>query len=391
MSVSLSNAMVCFIACHGGPADHFATYADALIQQGLDVHIFATGPALKKFQDRKVEVKSPFSLDNLDSEKEDELAKGIAKTFAASVATMMVITDVGHAFDIKLQKALKKYTFLAPHYAYYDNPEPFVPGGYSSTAAQVMQIAKGVFFANATLPFDKLYSEDKKEIDLTNKKLVGIGYYPVTQAETIAEKRKSEHKSERVAFLMKNNMKDTGQKVWVYFGGNNEEYFSSAFPAFLSLLAESAEVIDLKNKVIVIQQHPGAKAKNLDGLQVSAWLEKFGNHPNMPKVIMSDFSTDYAQIIAEAALYYQTSMGPQFLLEGIPTIQVGHKTNEDILYRNLLAPSAIKVTEFVSCIELLEKGILGHSSKETILSALGVKPDWPIILEKAIFAAQHYL
>jgi hypothetical protein len=49
MSISISIA-VCLIACHGAPADHFATYAEVLIKQGYDVKIYATGPALKNFQ-----------------------------------------------------------------------------------------------------------------------------------------------------------------------------------------------------------------------------------------------------------------------------------------------------------------------------------------------------
>ena len=52
MAVFMSKAAVCFIACHGGPADHFATYAEALTKQGYDVQIHATGPALKKLQER---------------------------------------------------------------------------------------------------------------------------------------------------------------------------------------------------------------------------------------------------------------------------------------------------------------------------------------------------
>jgi hypothetical protein len=376
MSVSMS-AAVCLIACHSGPADHFATYAEVLIKQGYDVQIHATGPALKKFQERGVEVKSAFSLDNLSSEEEYSLAQTIAKTCSTA---SIIITDVGHIFDVKIQKELDVHVHAIPRLAYYDNPEPFVPGGYSSTAAEVMEIAEGILFANEALAKAKIYSAMGK--DFINKKKFGIGYYPVNQAEKIAEKRKFDHDSARSIFLMKNGIEDKGQKVLVYFGGNNEEYFSKAFPAFLSLIAETSELTDLKNTVIVIQQHPGAKIKNQDGQQIEIWLKKFGEQVSVPKVILSDFSSGNAQILADAAFYYQTSMGPQFVLEGIPTVQIGHETYEDILVKNHLAPTVTNAEGFAQVIGNLEK--IGKMPQKDLLSSLGIKEDWPTTLENAI-------
>lgn len=415
MSVSMSTA-VCLIACHGGPADHFATYADALAKKGYDVQIHATGPALKKFQDKGIEVKFTFSLDNLSAEEEANLAQTIAKTCSAA---SIIITDVGHAFDIKIQKALKTHATKVPSLAYYDNPEPFVPGGYSSTAAEVMEIAEGILFANETLAKAKIYSAVGKEIDFHDKKRFGIGYYPVSQAEKIAEKRKTDHETARSTFLMKHGIKDEGQKVLVYFGGNNEEYFSKAFPKFLSFVAESSERTDLKdtanglksftseaetaeptgslevtkietgalkpipkNTVIVIQQHPGAKGKNQDGQQVEAWLKMLEGQVNMPKIILSDFSSDDAQVLADAAFYYQTSMGPQFALVGIPTVQIGHETYEDILVRNHLAPSVTTAKGLVEVIANLDQ--MGKTPKENLLTNLGIKENWLETLENAI-------
>ncbi len=379
MSVSMSTAAVCLIACHGGPADHFATYAEVLTKQGYDVQIHATGPALKKFQERGVEIKYSFSLDNLTSEEEDSLAQAIAKTCSTA---SIVLTDVGHVFDVKIQKALSIHATKLPRLAYYDNPEPFVPGGYSSTAAEVMEVAEVILFANETLTRAKIYSAVGKEVDFTDKKRFGIGYYPVSQAEKIAEKRKTDHAITRSTFLMKNVIEDRGQKVLVYFGGNNEEYFSKAFPAFLSFLAKASEQVDLKNIVIVIQQHPGAKAKNLDGQQVEAWLKEFGGQVEMPQVILSDFSSDHAQVLADAAFYYQTSMGPQFVLEGIPTVQIGHETYEDILVRNHLAPTVTNAEGFAQVIGTLEK--MNKMPQQDLLSSLGIKEDWPKVLENVI-------
>lgn len=237
--------IISLIACYGGPADHFATYAEGLKQQGYDVQIHATGPALQKFKDRGVEVKSSFSLDNLSSE-EDHLAETIAKT--------------------------------------------------CSTASI--------------------------------KKRFGIGYYPMNQAEKIIEKRTTDHDAVHSAFLIKNRLEDKGQKIFVYFGGNNEEYFLKKFPAFLSYLTEAAKQIDLKHIVIVIQQHPGAKVKNLDGQQLESCLKQFKGQLEMPKVLLSDFSSDHALLLADIALYYQTSMSALFALAKIPTVQIGHEVYE---------------------------------------------------------------
>ncbi|HEV3270402.1 MAG TPA: hypothetical protein VGZ69_07155 [Candidatus Rhabdochlamydia sp.] len=117
---------IAFIACHGGPADHFATYAKALTEQGYNVEICASGPALKKFEQCNAKVNYRFDLDNKTPKEQDELAQRIADSCSSA---SMVITDVGHGFDVKIHEALKEKKIT--HFAYYDNPENFVPGGYT--------------------------------------------------------------------------------------------------------------------------------------------------------------------------------------------------------------------------------------------------------------------
>ncbi len=164
-----------------------------------------------------------------------------------------------------------------------------------------------------------------------------------------------DHNAIRNAFLIEQKMKDRGQKIWVYFGGNNEEYFTKGFPAFLDLFAKASQQIDLKDIVVVIQQHPGAITQNRDGQQLTQWLKEGGNRPQMPKMRISDFSSDQAQMLADAAFYYQTSMGPQFILGGIPTVQIGQQTYEDILVRNHLVDSAASGEKLVQAIRNLSK------------------------------------
>lgn len=370
MTVSIST--IALIACHGGPADHFATYAKSLTEQGYNVEIHATGAALKKFEQCGAKVTYSFELDGKSFEQQSALAKRTAENCSSA---SIVITDVGHPFAETLQKALKERQVT--HFAYYDNPEDFVPGGYSSTAAKVMKIAQGVFFANANLANAKIYEEFGKEIDLSDKKRIGIGYYPVSQAEKIAEKRKAEQEAKRLEFLNKHQIEDTGQKVCVYFGGNNEEYFKEAFPAFLSFL----KTTDLENIVLVVHQHPGAKKENRDIQQLEECLKAFDDKTKS-KVIVSDFCSEQAQILADVAFYYQTSMAAQFILSGIPTFQVGHKIYADLLVKDHLADTATSSEEFSQVINRLKD--VKEQPKEAVFKGLGYEETWPQILENAI-------
>jgi len=369
--MSLS-AVVCFVACHGGPADHFATFAEALVEKGYTVQIHATGSALNKLKDREI---TPFSLDEKDA------AIAVAKRCAEAA---VVITDVGHAFDIPLQKALADYAPNAVRFAYYDNPEPYVPGGYSAVAAKVMTAAQRVLFANANLVKTPIYEAPGQEVLLATEKRIGLGYYPISQAEKIAKRRASDHKQIRTQLFSKYSLQDQGEKVLVYAGGNNDEYFSKAFPAFLQFLGEAAKKTDLSNFVVVLQQHPGAKEKNLDTTLALQWLDQQGQKTGVPRFFISELNSDDAQVVADGMLYYQTSMGPQFVLAGIPTIQVGHNIYEDILVKNALCSVAIDANEFLHAVTHLQRDVEVESGYEAIKQGLGISSDWADRLEQAI-------
>jgi hypothetical protein len=380
MSFLATAAAVCFIACHGGPADHFATFAENLSKNVGAIEVYASGPALKKFQEHGVEVTFPFSLDEISSEEEDALAEKIAKGCATA---SVVITDVGHPFDVKIQKALAQYVAHVPRLAYYDNPESFVPGGYSKIAAVVMLESQGILFANSNLTRAPIFQDASNEVDFGCRKRVGIGYYPIFQAEKMAKRRMAEQFANRQRFLAKNGLVDTGQKIIVYFGGNNEEYFAKALPAFLGLLEEGMGQSDFTNLVIVIQQHPGAKKINLDGTIVTAWIKKFNETAQAPKMILSDFTTDDALTITDGAFYFQTSMSPQFVLAGIPTIQIGHETFQDILVKNHLSPSVTNVNQLMQVIDALSDQ-KKEIPEEVIFKGLGIEADWLANLENAL-------
>jgi hypothetical protein len=381
--MTLSITAICLIACHGGPADHFATFAEKLVEEGYEVHVYASGPAIKKFQDRNIQITMSFNPDELSKAGEDELASQIATSCSKA---SVVLTDVGHPFDITIQKALASKAPEVLRLAYYDNPEPYVPGGYSIVAAEVMLAAKKVLFANANLKRDKLYQEPNKEVTLPLQGRVGLGYYPITQAERIATSRAKNHEVMRAQLLSKHGIGDKGQKVLVYFGGNNDEYFTKAFPAFLNFLSEGSKYSDLSSTVIVFQQHPGAKVKNIDRQQVESWIKEQAEMTTAPKVIISDSTSDDMQVVADGALFYQTSMGPLFALAGIPIVQVGHKTYEDVLVRGLglLCPSATTASGFADAIRAIHSKPVSEEQRILIFAGLGIKEDWFKRLKRAL-------
>ncbi len=90
---------------------------------------------------------------------------------------------------------------------------------------------------------------------------------------------------------------------------------------------------------------------------------------------ISDTTSDAAQILADGALYFQTSMGPQFLLAAIPTAQVGHKLYDDILIRSGLVTSVTTkeaLTTTISSFQDVQQPI----AKEFHYQGLGIRMDW---------------
>lgn len=378
MSSSLNILRICFIACHGAPADHFLNFAQSLIMQGHVVEIYATGAALDKLQNATVPNLIPFSL---DKGKEEQTAQKIAKK---CMNAAVVITDLGHPFDETIQKALKQHAPNVIRYTYYDNPEPFVPGGYSKTASKVIQLAQKVLFANSNFTHGQIYEDPDKQIEIPFENRIGLGYYPIDQAERIAKKRASSQQQFREQFFSKHSLKDLGQKILVYAGGNNDEYFSKAFPAFLRILDEAVQHTDLSNLIILLQQHPGAKGSNFDAHLMKKWIDQQNQRKNAPQLILSELNSGDAQVMADTMLYYQTSMGPQFVLAGIPTIQVGHQVYEDILVKNRLCLTATNAEQLLNAFTHLQTNQVTVLNHEVISRGLGICSDWAVRLTREL-------
>lgn len=277
-----------------------------------------------------------------------------------------MITDAGHPFDIPLQNAFKEKAPQIKRVTYYDNLEPFVPGGYSQTASKVMQLAEKVLFANTHLEQAALLEKKSAPIDLSPEKKIGIGFYPLEKALELKERRKQEQAALRAQFFQEQGLDDIGQPLLLYIGGNNQTYFEEAFPAFVSIIQE------IPAPLFILQQHPGAKQENRDAL--------YAKQAGVP-LILSEKTTPDMLTLCDGVLYFQTSMAPQFVLAGIPTLQIGKEPYQDLLVRQDLIPVVTSSKELLKELSSLEP-----PSEAGLLDSLGIAPDWPDRLEQALLS-----
>lgn len=366
----------CFLACHAGAANHMADFYESL-SSTCEISVVASGPALKVFQNRDIPVIKQLDLEDLSSENEMELALAVAKQFSNVES---ILTDVGHKFNIALQSAMKENCPTVKRVAYYDNYESFVPGGYSQVASKVMSLANSVLFASSKLENATLLQNDGKEVKLGDQERVGLGYFPLKKSQTILHRRENEALEVRADFFNKHGIEDKGEQIIVYMGGNNQVYFENAFKAYVDFLDQASQSSNLSNIIFVLQQHPGAKVENKDA---TAFLELQSSNDQAPKLVVSQMSSNDTQVIADKILYYQTSMGPEFVLAKIPTVQIAHESYDDILIRNGLAPSICDSDSFLE--EVLKVKLTDDESnrlQKSALEALGIKDGWPLILNK---------
>lgn len=355
-----------FVVCHPGPANHFQVFVDSLTAEGKEIRVISSDLISSRFSN----IESSFSLKDLSVEERAQLAETIAKTCASAKA---VITDVGDTFDIELQEALEKFAPQVARFAYYDNFSLSVPGEYGIIAPKVMQKAQTILFGNANLEREELP-------DLADKKKIGIGYYPTKEAEEAALERTPEKRQaiyDKLVEAHPSIKKDLS--VWVYFGGANSEYYDEAFPAFLTILETAIQREDLSNRLLVVHRHPRASDEG-DKNKLERWLQQHQDHAHLPKIVISTLTSKEAQVVADTAFYYQTTMSPQFVLAGIPTIQIGHKTYADIPVELGLVPSVTSADMLAKACEIQDK----KDVKETLMQGLGIKVNWNDILKEAL-------
>jgi hypothetical protein len=375
--------LLCFIVCDSGPATHFLEFAKILIPQGkLRIYIYASGSALSKLKDLPLPDGIrlfPFISDELTIDKEQNLAVELLNNCIIQGA-QTIIVDIANKFNIKLQSAFNELDIALQNirfWCYYDNPEEYVPGGYSIKSGEMIKLSQNILFANMNLVKNdsNIFSLPDVTINLHGKNIQGIGYYPIETAERLQKRRGIEREILRSKYDW-NNIK----YLFVYFGGNNKAYYEQAFPIFLSSLSQIDKQL-LEDIVFLIHQHPAAKHQNQDGLLFQTWLSK-NTHI---RAALSQLTSDEAQVIADGVLYYQTSMAPQFALIGLPIMQVGHEVYEDILVKHSLCETATNSHQFTNGLKILKnKSHLSNEKKQLIYDAIGYKSDWSQNLYNAI-------
>lgn len=377
---SLISTTICCVVCHGGPSDHFATFIPELQKMGAQVHVHAAPCVIGKFKDLGIEIETLPIFDATFTQI--DVARNLAKKCSQ---VSVLLTDLGSSFTISLQKTFKESNPQVKRLVYYDNPESYVLGGYSDIAEKTMQLADKVLFSNINLTRSAIYRNKQEESHITFEKRYGIGYYPMTRVEEIRESRLEEKKtrSMRAKFFNEHQIQGKDKKLFVYFGGNNDEYYESAFPAFKKFLVDSIKQVDLSHLVFVIHQHPIAKNSNRDWNLIEDWLKEIRGNSRAPTLIVSRCDPNQIQTIADYVLYYQTSMASQFALAGIPTIQVGHETYEDILIKNKVIPSITSTDAFI---ETIVKGNYegNQSDLKSLIGYLGIRYDYAAALLEAI-------
>lgn len=312
---------IVFIATNPTPQEHFAAFAEAL--GGRQVRVI-------------------FLKQLPQSETEQVL---LAKTIAKSCrSTKYVITEVGHPFYSLLMDALAKKAPEVKKIAYYDNRERFVGGGFSDAASKVCLLADAILFANSTHVQNLPFSSPGKVMNIQNKELIGLGYFSMEEIENLKKMREQDGVKVRKAFFKSQGIEDKCQNIAVYFGGANSLYYTEAFPLFCELLQKSFEHHDFSNTIILLQQHPRAKQEgDLDALCFKAiQLSK-----NAATLLVSNLSFSDAVVLADLAIYHQTSSSLKLLLAGVPMVQVGETPYEDVLVRQELCSKILTSEQFL--------------------------------------------
>jgi hypothetical protein len=378
MTIDTSASLIC-IACHANSAEHFASFKLANPQANIKIYS-ATGSTLKKFETRLVEVAYTFPVDQPSQEEAEKIAKTCQTAFC-------VITDVGYLFSVEIQKALLIHAEKVRRVAYYDNPEPFIPG-YSKNASETIELAHDILLANPNLYKQGIFSKKDQLIPLDTKKIFAVGYYHKDYFTQIALKRRTSKEDLTRNFLFEHGLyQGHKRKLFFYFGGSNTPYYEKAFPAFINFIGEAQKSkLDLRDYIFVIQKHLQAKEQKKEEQIIAKAIKERRLDHNNPPIVISKFSQAKAQVVADAAFYYQSPQGPQFALEGIqPIFQIGHKKYEDILVRNGIISSITTPQEFIYAFQQLNENPPEPYDKQKILNLLGYNKHWNKEFLKAIF------
>jgi len=357
---------ICFITTHPNPASHFVRFVEVFEEKKIP-YIILTG---KNVSDKFSQLQSNVTI--IDPEK-DFLTIEEKLNFCS-----VIITDIANERFAELFEMLsKKYPYIK-RAVYYDNPEQFVPGGYSTVAAKIIEKAQIILFSNSSHVKKGIQKDVGAPIDLSDKTLIGVGYYPTDNAKEILGLRNNRAQVNKIRSLIfqKNKIEERNKKIFVYIGGANEIYYKKAFPHFVSLVSNLIKQKDssLKDTVIILQQHPRSKNEgNVDAKLIEEFL--YENKEIIPKgfdFIVSDMPTNNSLAIANGVFYYQTSMAPQFVLAKIPlVVQAGHETFLDLLVKAGF-PSVTRSDELS---RILSQNAM-NANVQVLIKELGIEENW---------------
>ncbi|MCH9610791.1 MAG: hypothetical protein S4CHLAM81_00860 [Chlamydiales bacterium] len=189
--------------------------------------------------------------------------------------------------------------------------------------------------------------------EIATKEKMGIGYYPIGESRKLNGARQDDGARLRAEYFHHIGKKDEGQKLCLYLGGNNSDFYENAFPAFCEMVPNKSQLH------FVVQPHPSSKELKLP-----------------EHVRLSDWNTMQMLTIADLVLYHQTSMAPLIAFAGIPLIQVADKIYLDMLTRSGVA-FASSSSELLQEIEECKKRLYQPS-------LVGFRQDWPTRLRKSL-------
>lgn len=379
-----------FLVAHPNPANHFVEYAQIFEEQEIPYQIIAEEKVAAKFSHLGSRLRV---IDSSQLNEEIFLEKLVSSVHDKS----MIIMDISSELWLKFYERLDFRKSELEKCVYYDNGETVVLGGYSKMASKVIPLAQVILFANASLTQKSLEEEPGVPIDLSNKEKFGIGYYPIEEVQRVLQIRESgQAENIRHCLFERYGIEDTGQKVFVYAGGANTEYYQRAFPHFIGLMKELLDNREssLENSVFILQQHPRAREDgNLDEkemLKIRKGIES-GAFSSSFHFIVSDLSTVQCLSIAHGVFYHQTSMAAQFALARIPVVaQVSHEVYSDILIKSGFP--FIENSQELSQI-LLKEDDIEEVSIQRVRDNLGMDLAWKEnvieLVNRYLFRQQH--
>lgn len=353
---------------HPGPSQHITDWVQILPQnQQENIHIYTDANSERYF----------LPLTNTSTKvtvisKEDLQIKNFTSLINETAKTILV--GVGGDSEKNILEYVSKQHSSIEKIVYYDNLNSHIPGGYSNRAAEAINFADTVWL-NARLAKTGLYEREDKSISLEGKSVEALDYFNFSISNSIREDRRDRLEL-RTQFLKEHGIENTECKIIPYLGGNNTTYFEESLPTLINIIEEYPSILD--TNVIVLFQHPGAKAENKDAQAIEAVKKKL-NPPQSKNLLVTKWDSNRGLRVADHVFFSQTSMLSHILLANVPVTEINKKQNRDIFSSGNLVP-------FAKDVETLKKALTESDdrepTREKTIQILNCNVDWPCSIGK---------